>query len=811
MRSRHLIALALALVGFDASAGAPAARVDLRFDPPRTVAADDELVVAGTNLRDRPAVVVARVEDPGATDFARRANEERVVLPGAFRFRLPIGALRTPRGTVLDRTALTRILVFPGSAADEITLDRVEIVPAAPLPRGATGFDFGPAAGAVFPGFQPVLPDDARLSGRRISAVDRAGGDALLRDGVVGVERFSTPWPDGHWLIAAWIDDLGEWERLPHPRERRVRANGAELVAYRKSTRDWVAETYLAGRDAEWTPELGPWESFGRRRGGLAVAETAVTGGRLDIDLAGEGADATFIAGLLIAPAGAAGALALAAVEEERRQRFDETWTVDKSGVAVARQRPGLSLHAGDAITGMRPLDRAPIALARGTLTTIDLLATSEASGAPLALSAAMTAVGAAAPPAEMPQVELRWGQWRLERPDTAATILRATADHLRGDLDQARIPAGGLPRPVSVLLAAGESARPGLYALRIQAAAGGRHAAIEILVEILDAVLPDAGAAIGTYLEDAPHLSWFGEDAPRLAQRRCDLATLARLGLTGLAPPLAAPVGTEAAQFLSDLRLVRAAGFKGTLLAYAAAKRASARIGPSAAAEHIARAEASLKEEGLGPLAWSIADEPSNPGAPEDGIASFSRALQNATPPATRAGHLNHPDDDPALYDLLLVNAGFGIDAARIATLRSSDRKVWFYNTSRPRVSAGFYLWRSGAQGYLQWHARMPTADPFDPTDGRESDVQLLLPTPDVCPAVPDLHADLLRLAQGIADLRWLRWLDARAATSTDAKALRAEISEAIPATWRDASDLTSVALDRWRDRIAGLARRLR
>ena len=67
----------------------------------------------------------------------------------------------------------------------------------------------------------------------------------------------------------------------------------------------------------------------------------------------------------------------------------------------------------------------------------------------------------------------------------------------------------------------------------------------------------------------------------------------------------------------------------------------------------------------------------------------------------------------------------------------------------------AGFNLWRSGAKGYLQWHARMPTADPFDPSDGREDDVQFLLPHIVPCPEIQDVDRGLFELAEGIVDLR--------------------------------------------------------
>ena len=159
-------------------------------------------------------------------------------------------------------------------------------------------------------------------------------------------------------------------------------------------------------------------------------------------------------------------------------------------------------------------------------------------------------------------------------------------------------------------------------------------------------------------------------------------------------------------------------------------------------------------------------------------------------------------------LYDVVLANPGFGVDAADLARIRQRGAEPWFYNMPDHRLAAGFYLWRVGAGGYLQWHARMPSADPFDPTDGREDDYQFLYPEPASCAAVPDVDARLLALAEGITDLRWLRWLEQRAHHEPRAAALLAGLRDAIAPTWETA--LSEVDPDRLRTRITDLAREL-
>jgi hypothetical protein len=198
----------------------------------------------------------------------------------------------------------------------------------------------------------------------------------------------------------------------------------------------------------------------------------------------------------------------------------------------------------------------------------------------------------------------------------------------------------------------------------------------------------------------------------------------------------------------------------------------------------------------------WSIADEPSNPGHADDGLSRFVSALRQLAPEAKLAAHLNSPGDwrFVGLFDTVLINGGFGLDAATIQRLNAKGLKVWIYNTEAIRWNAGFGISALGAERYLQWHARMPAADPFDPTDGREGDVQVFYPGVEPC-ATGDINADLLEMAEGIVDQRWLAWLEAR--TEPEARALRASLAASVASTGAiDPQDA--------RNRIIDLARHL-
>ena len=102
------------------------------------------------------------------------------------------------------------------------------------------------------------------------------------------------------------------------------------------------------------------------------------------------------------------------------------------------------------------------------------------------------------------------------------------------------------------------------------------------------------------------------------------------------------------------------------------------------------------------------------------------------------------------------------------------------YYNTGRPRLTAGFYLWQVEAEGYLQWHARMPTADPYDPTDGREDDFQFLYPAVAPCDE-SEISEGVIALSEGIGDLRWAMWLDAAAQNNKEARELQDELSNLV------------------------------
>ncbi|MFO1036108.1 MAG: hypothetical protein U1E45_04615 [Geminicoccaceae bacterium] len=757
---------------------------DYKFDTAPKVADGAELVVVGQNPGKDPVTVVIRLDDAGSWDYGSRINDERVVPPGKFTLRTPMSGLLESSGRAFDLPTWKRLIVFAPNAATAPVLTSVRIDPGLKLPAGTVALDFGPPDSPLMSGFQRVGPDDPRLSGSP-AALRRPYSDALIGDGINGVTGIKLSLPAGSWRITIWTEDVGGWERLPPWRERRYRIGGRTVFEEHIDGPKWVQQRYLAGRTREAGRDSTPWDAYGKWRGAPFTADVVVDKDPVQIELAGT----AYVAGLLAEPIGSG---AGEKVEAARKQRFNETWRV------ISRPGPTSTTLA------MTPI--GSIVTAPGVVTFGETRITSPVDDPAPSLQIDPPRRGT-----RVLGVRPRFGMWRLERPRTASTGLELHDNFLRGDIVALTL-RRELPRRLVLEISASGDAPAGIYRGKVTLTSKGRKIETPLTVEVLPIALPQAPATVGLYLEEQPQLSWFVElGALRPTAMACDLTQLRRLGLTGLAAPLPTPTSTEDEPFLAVMDAVAKAGFTRPVLAYAPVKRLLGRMSPADAGKLLAGLQSSMRAHGFVPPIWAIADEPSNVGNSPGNVDAVADALHSAMPTAKLAGQLNARDDRRFLDDLdiAIVNSGFGVDYGDIVELRTAGVIPWFYNMGDPRPAAGFYLWRTAAEGYLQWHARMPTADPFDPTDGREADVQYLYPTDGSCPAVPDIDAAMIDLVEGITDLRWLAWLDAKAATDMTARRLVQTLRDAVPRDWTTARTRTA-ELPAMRARIVDLARHL-
>lgn len=725
-----------------------------------------ELVIRGVNASAAPATLVLRIDDARSVDYRRRVNEERMVAPGPFELTVPARGMRRSNGEAFDLAAADRAFLFSASARVSA---EIFFRSGASLPNGAIGFDLGPEDAPVFPGFAPLGPEDQRIIGGRAAGVRRAGAPGLTGTGLVGGSVYRFPLPDGRWRVTLWTEDPGEWETLPHPLNRRIRVNGEDIVNYLWTPEEWVQRRYLRLARQEPARLDSAWSAFGSLRGGRLDTVAIVSDGAVTIELAGDGAASTYLAGVLLQPDDASPSAA-DLVDTERGKRFDQDWPVFGGAAPFATQAPAL--------------------LARGSAARIELIV--PAGRRPVALDYAGDL-----------KILAFEGRWTLDRLHTGRNLLRPTAAHL--------VPLGAalernptLPRRIVLWVTADGHAALGRFQGAVTLDDGAR---VPFDGAVLRAKLPPTATPVGTYLERAPHLDWFTRDpSAGDAQTLCDLQTLAMLGFTTVAPPLPIPFGDAGPAYAQHLQGLRKLGFAGPILAYAPLKRLSAEVGLAGASSQLATLAESLGLAQMGGLAWSVADEPSNAAHGTD-LSELAGALRATVPGFRAAAHLNHPNDLKTLrgVDLALVNPGLSLEPALFAALRERGVEPWLYNMGNPRLAAGFWGAKAGAAGYLQWHARMPTADPFDPTDGREGDVQFLFPTATVCPSQPDLHDDLLRLAEGIIDARWFAW------AKMTKSGLASQVAAAVPERWEDANLLTDATLRDIRGRILHVAQGLR
>jgi len=766
------------------------------FAPPLSLTADDQLVISGTLDAESPQILVLRIDDTASTGYATRLNDERRLPPGPFSWKIALKGAKTSGGHLLDASSIKLIGIFAADAAVKANITAFRIEPAPKLPRGALGLSFGAADAPLFAGFERVTAQDPRLIGGHPVAIRRPGTDPLLSSGLRGLDRIHLDLPPGPVHLSLWTEDLGEWETLPNALNRRIRVNGRDLLDERLTPQQWLKSHYLAGENREAPPDFDPWQLYGARRGSKIESDLEIGASGLTLELAGDTPVATYLSALLIEPGPAHPALDMTLANQA--ELFRSYWRRSAEPDADLARAQKFTLPQNS--TQIQPLH---LTLAPGSGGALRLALLSPDNETAQSVELALPALADATLDAR-----LFAAQWRAERTAANANLLVRWANLLRSDLRGFNLTAND-PRLLTLWVNAPENAKPGSYSGKITLAYDKNWIEWPLEVEVLPVNLPSARQSAGFYLDEAPHLTYFAATKPdRDRQIACDLAILHSFGLDGSAPPLSTPQG-ESPDFIYDSEVAQAAGLKSPWLAYTPAKRAFAQQGLAAAAL-IAQAERRLDSLGIPAPMWSIADEPSNPDQNPQDLARWAEALKAQNPGIHLAGHLNNPADQRflSLFDTVLINAGFGLDLSTINALKQKGKSVWLYNTDRPRLTAGAWLWRSNADHYLQWHARMPTADPYDPTDGREGDVQMFYPTLETCSKHQPLGRDLLLMAEGVNDQRWLNWLDVQ--TTPQATALKLELERRIGDSWAQAQRLTEIDLEFFRSQILELAQKI-
>lgn len=776
----------------------PLADADIRLDRDAltNVTETSMLVISGNNPSYDDAILVIRADDKHNPTYADRANMERVIPPGGFTLQVPVASLRTPGGRKIELDKLRQVIIFPGKAEHRLDLEDATVSTPKPLGENVFAWDLGPAGSAIWPGFQPLTPDSSMIkglvTGQSLHPIDRSArmqaADALTIDGIKGIDTLMLPLPAGKWQITLWLRDPGEWELLPHALKREIKANSQTVFYQNMTPTAWIENVYLGLQSRRVTPESSSWQHFGKRESDRVTFEVKSDGQPVRLSLFGDTPDARFISAVLAAPAGSPEVLEM--LTRQRQHWWEQNWPISEWKAWPSGQ-PGLRLQNADA-------KAAP-----GTSVVFSLdFEQGNLPGAPIVI------LKQPAHDQMLLPAHWHWSQWQLTRSHLSSTLLVPNDDYLRhGILPENKGIA--LPRRLMIRVDVPEHQSPGRYQGDMQIMIQGKVLRQAFTVEVLDVTLPEMQKPVGIYLEKQVQFGWFSELAPLGDQGLlCDLTFLRKLGFTGVSPPFETPHNEASRQSFDSLsNSLNMLGFQYTM-AYAPAKRLTQKVGVGSAASIVAEIESHYASRLKPTPYWSIADEPSNPGN-TDLFRDMYRSFSMLAPNAKLAGHLNSRHDRQYLlmFDLVLVNDGFGIDVDAVKETKAKGPTVWLYNLPNPRAAAGFYLWHSGADGFLKWHGRMPTADPFDPTDGREFDVQMLYPSANPCPVEPDIHTDLYALMQGIVDYRWLMWLESKATNDVDAARVFGSIKRELPNQWHTMRDIDNNTMDNWRKRIMKLA----
>ncbi len=783
---RHLLLVTFWLLF---NIGARAAPADIVYDQPLCVKAGTELVAEGNVVSAGPITLVLRIDDRNSNNYTTRVNLERALSAGPFHWHVPLDGLRTSGGESLNSCAIGRVMLFIGAGEGKLTVDKLEAAQIEGRADGIFAYDLGPDDSPLMAGFSRLSAGDNALSGAALRDIRRPGPDALIGDGVSGIEQLHLMIPNGRWRVTLWTEDPGDWELLPHPYSKKISANGTTILDVNLTYDQWVARRYLAGKQRRYQVGDTAWQAIGRHRGGRIEAMINVIDGELNLTLSGDIPQAGFLSAIVVEPENSS----FAYETEKRRERdFNEVWRI------IAPPAPALPPTL--VLTKGSPLPALVIAPDSGASVSFMLDGNDWPLGSKIEIN-------------NQPDSNIGAMLWQsipqIVRSSGAATSLVMTDKHLFAVPQEGSELRAGTTK-YTIWISASTSAKPGKYVMPLRLLTQTSSETFEFVVEVLAASLPPAAKPAGFYLDEAPHIMWATKPAnARDRQLTCDQNFLSILGITGNAPAITTPVADNLPAFVADIRRTQTTGIALPALAYAPAKRLFAASGGPAFIATLLAADA-LADRALGKsIVWSLSDEPSNADNSSNGLLALAHALKQQRPALRFAGHFNTKGDEQYAADLdtILVNPGFGVDAPELGAL-PGEKEIWLYNMDLPRLAAGLFLHSSRAVRYVQWHARMPTADPFDPTDGREDDFQMFLPSLNNCPVQPDINEAMLEMAEGLIDQRWLQWLNGR--SEPQAIALRERWRSIASEKWAKLSKTPQITV-RFRNEVIELARHLK
>lgn len=769
------------------------------------------LRVKAENTNTQSTRILIRIDHDLSHDYYSRFNREQLQNPGIFTFTIPLDQLVDSNGKKIKPEKIRHIYLV--ALKGNIKWHSVDLVENKHLPKGLIAWDFGPIDQHLSSGFIPIDPRNSAISGQT-RVRDRPYYDAMLKDGLEGMHRITLPIPNGLWKVRLWVNDIGEWEYLPHSLNRRILLNSKEVLADKLTAKQWLERFYLNRPklllpDVLELPEELPntqnhavhakrlvqfqkdfWQQMASKRGRMLEFELEVTQKALVLDFFSPSPEGRFISALVAEPInksannGQNNQQSKSLFDEfnqQRQQHFLQSWPVVANPELFKNLPP---LYQGETLLWAKGEEitlRLKVPRTLGSLKKIQL---------PLhnikffRLTPQLRRVGgqenALQPQLYLHPIETGLGNEKATRINTQqpSSLDQSPYEHwiVTGQVKKDLNPLNPLEDLGLVF----------------------QKGAIKINIETLELTLPPINKPIGIYLDYAPHLTWFDKDKKPSnsnqqaeKQAHCDYQFLYQFGLTGVAPALPTPLLKNMTQFKRAAQAPLLSGLKPPFPAYTPIKRLLRHYSEQTKSQDIAfnnLLKPLKKTQSLWPMMlWSLADEPGETlahgiYAQNQALSQLNQLLAQTLPDLKRIAQLNKKIHSRLVevFDAVLINHGYQLTERRLQDLREKNVDVYLYNLPHLRFSVGSYLWRIKGKGFWQWHGRMPTAHPFDPTDGREDDVQLLLPNTKVC-SLPAIHSGLLAIRQGINDHRWLNWLVKNANTHIDSAILLAKIHQAV------------------------------
>lgn len=791
----------------------------------RQIKAHTALVVKGFNGDTESRIVILRFDDKASGGYHSRLNIERPVNPGAFELHLPLSALKTPDKRLFDWSSWQKFYLFADRNDKQIQITDIALTDDAPFGEQSFGFDLGGKQSPVMTGMSKINIGYAGLKGKHLRARHHSSGNALTSDGIQGIEQLYLRVPNGTWDVVLWHKMPGEWENLPRQLDSKILLQGKPVLTRKLTAKQWLATEYLQGQSQEAHIDGDFWTLHGQRPQDRTQAQVKVTDGILRIALNGATTHDNYLAGVFVTPSHLQGR-DIARLQKAVKRRFEQQWPVVNVNAKTAEHNAKISLSQVEFQPNWRP-DLARHKQSETLLLTEDSQVVTDfeiySGGTEREVHLSLTWRNAQGQVVALP-TQLRQGFWRYQRPLGASKAITLDADELRavGIGEQIRLPAE-LSRRINLLIKhPGDMPEQTLTGELTVFDGKMPLASLQFALKLSDLKLPALSQSVGIYHEKAVHWGWFnGLKHLKDDVLQCDYQLLSNLGFSVLSPPLSTPPAVleeksdayrkSAQGYLDDLTMYHRF-FSKPALDYTTVKRFERFYGKDRQKllSHLVNLRMQLQKRTLPVPHFAVVDEmlPLKPAE----LAAFSSRIadiRTVFPEANIAGQLNKPQNRQllGLLDTLIINHGFGVERKDIRQMQGQGKSVWLYNMPKQRLAAGFFLWRSGAQGYLQWHGRMPTGAPYLPVDGREADFQMIYPNLEICPAVPDINARLLALAQGVTDRRWLSWLQRQAVKDKQARHLLLEIKAAVADDWAKAHQLTNRQLQQWRNAMARLA----